>query len=204
MDILPKLINSLGLILDIIGAGIVYFYVFNRPKKMTEQQSLPVTSTTEVIDGVEVNSVTMGVRFDLKASQINDYNDYKNELIIMRARFGFYCLVLGFFLQIIGNVGEVLDQYAVYTIVSIVMVFLLLGYMYLFVYLFNLHEIPAGAGENFSVKQEKTEGGVGFTVNSDPEFQEWSRKVLKFRARMGLTRQATQRGWRRFFYRAVP
>ena len=187
MELLIKLINSAGLFLDIVGAWLVYIYVFNKPELLVEQSPIPSSSKTEIINGIETTTVNMGVSLDLRAVQVNTFNKYKDKLFIKRARLGFYFLILGFLLQIISNFGSFLNEIAVYSVITVATLFVLSGALYLFVYLSNIMDIPNGAGDKFTVEKVQSEKGEGIEINSDSDFQKWSSEVSKYSKRMGLT-----------------
>lgn len=187
MELLIKLMNSTGLFLDIVGASLVYINVFNKPELLVEQSPMPSSSKTEIANGIETTTVSMGVSLDLRAVQVNTFNKYKDKLFLKRARLGFYFLILGFLLQIISNFGSFFNEIAVYSVITVAMLFVLSGVSYLFIYLSNITDIPNGAGDKFTVEQVPSEKGVGFKINSDSDFQKWSREVIKYSKRMGLT-----------------
>lgn len=184
MEILIKCLNSTGLMLDILGAWLVYKYVFNKPDPLKVQASLPSTSKTEIINGVERVTLSTGVALDLRAYNLNNFNKYKEKLFIRRARFGFYCLVIGFLVQIISNFGNFLSEVSIKSILSIVLLFVLSSLIYLFVYLLNISEVSPSAGNKFTGEMMATEKGSGVTINTDSDFQEWSRKVDKYSKRI--------------------
>lgn len=185
-EVTIKLLNSIGLLFDIVGASLIYIYVFNKPKPLKEQESMPSSSRTEIIGGVEATTIEVGASLDLRAVQINAFNKYKEKLFFWRARFGFCILILGFVLQLVSSFGAAIGYHAILTITLAASFFVFSGFCYFFVYLSNIEGMPPGTGENFEVGRVPVERGVGFRINSDPAFQAWSREVMKYSKRIGL------------------
>ena len=75
-NLLIKIVNSLGLVFDIFGAWVLYKYAFQKPPILITSESLPTTSKTEIINGIEHITSTSHVKFDQKAWAINKYNEY--------------------------------------------------------------------------------------------------------------------------------
>lgn len=186
METYIKLLNSVGLIFDIIGALTIFIYVFNKPEPLAAQYSMPTTSKTEIINGVETHTLNAGIAIDNKALMVNQFNKYKEKLFVLRARWGFYCLMVGFLLQIISNFGNQLPKISISFIMILISLFLFISGSYLFVYLANIPSISDGLGKKFTFEEVPTPTGIGVKINSDTQFQNWAKLVVKNSKRIGL------------------
>lgn len=188
MEFLIAVLNSTGLILDIIGACLIFYYVFDKPDPLRKQETIKtIKPDVEFRDGKEVHVIRIKASMDMEADFIDEFNDYKDWLFRLRARFGLYCLILGFLVQIISSFGRYLDASSVFFVATIDVVFVVCGVIYVFVYLINFTEKPGGSKRALTVEATPVGKRVEIKTTAEPEFWEWSNQILKYRTRMNKT-----------------
>lgn len=178
-----KIINSIGLAFDIVGAWYLYKFAFELPRKLQAQTPIPSSQKEYVKNGIPTKEISMGVQINLRNFGINRYNEYKDFLYKRRALFGFGCLAAGFFLQIVSNFVTIKYLPIACGLAGIISIFLLSFWCFLFVYFRNIQTLSDGAGNTIKFRDE---GKGAFGIDSDPEYQTWVSKVEKYRKKAGL------------------
>ena len=70
-----KIINSIGLAFDIVGAWYLYKFAFELPRKLQAQTPIPSSQKEYVKNGIPTKEISMGVQINLRNFGINRYNE---------------------------------------------------------------------------------------------------------------------------------
>jgi hypothetical protein len=181
-------INSIGLLLDIVGATLLYIYVFSLPQKKIVQSSLPGKQYTEMRNGKPSVVVEMGVQVNIRAINENYYHEYKDKLYRLRAKIGFFMVLSGFVLQLASNYTNISSAEWAPTFSICLGLLVLAVAIFVFNYLPDLQPAPEESGRNMKLNVSESKKGFGISIESDPEFNTWSRKLNLCRKRIRISK----------------